>query len=91
MSVAAIQNLAADVLGNIGTHSIRKFAVQTCRMNGCSKDEVDVRGRWKSSTRIQDTYADTTIPYIDGKVATALCKGGPIAYVVKEGSGVTDD
>ena len=45
MSVTEMQNLCQDVLGNIGTHSIRKFAVQTCRMNGCSKDEVDVRGR----------------------------------------------
>ena len=86
-----VQDMAADVLGNIGTHSLRKFAVTSARMSGFSKDEVDVRGRWKSSLRIQDTYADTTIPYIDGKVAAALCKGGPVAYVVKEGSGVTDD
>ena len=89
-----VQNLAADVLGNTGTHSLRKFAAVTyVRMPGFSKDKVDVRvrGRWKSSTRIQDTYADTTIPCIDGKVAAALCKGGPIAYVAKESSGVTDD
>ena len=37
------------------------------------------------------TCTDTAIPYIDGKVAAALCKGGAITSVVKEGSGVTDN
>ena len=90
LSSEALKELA-DIVGNIGTHSLRKFAVTMARMCGCSKDDVDVRGRWKSASRQQDTYAATTIPYIDGKVSAALCHGGPIAYVVKEESGVTDD
>ena len=91
LEATEIEDLAAEVAGNIGTHSLRKFAVTTARSSGCSKDDVDVRGRWKSTSRQQDAYADTTIPYIDGKVAAALCRGGPIAYLVKEESGVTDD
>jgi hypothetical protein len=33
--------------GLLGTHSFRKFASTFCRRNGCSKDEKDLRGRWK--------------------------------------------
>ena len=76
--------------GLMGTHSLRKFAVTVARRNGCSKDDTDHRGRWKSGSRQQDTYADTTIPYVDAKVAAALCKGGPISFLVKEESGITD-
>ena len=50
-----------------------------------------MQGHWKSDKRQQEAYADTTIPYVDGKVAAALCRGGPIAYLPKEGSGVTDE
>ena len=61
-------------------------------MCGCSQDDVDVRGRWKLASRQQDTYVSTTIPYIGGKVASALCHlVGLIAYVVKQESGVTDN
>jgi len=76
--------------GLTGTHSNRKFSVNIARGNGCSKDDTDHRGRWKSDKRQQDTYADTTIPHVDAKVAAALCKGGPVVYLVKEESGVTD-
>lgn len=76
--------------GNIGSHSLRKLAVTIARRMGCSRDEVDDRGRWKGQNRQQDTYNETTIPYVDAKVAAALCKGGPIAYLVKEASGITN-
>ena len=76
--------------GLTGTHSLRKFSVNVARRNGCSKDDTDHRGRWKGDSRQQDTYADTTIPYVDAKVAAALCKGGPIAFVVREELGITD-
>ena len=49
-----------------------------------------MRGRWKNSTRQHDTYADTVIPYVDAKVAAALCKGGVITYQVIKESGITD-
>jgi hypothetical protein len=31
-----------------GTHSFRKFAATHCRNNGASRDDKDLRGRWKS-------------------------------------------
>ena len=39
---------------------------------------------------MHETYADTTIAFVDAKVAAAMCKGGVIAYVVDQMSGVTD-
>ena len=77
--------------GNKGTHSMRKFATTRARGSGCSKDDTDTRARWKGTKRQQDTYADVTIPYVDAKVAAALCTGGPCAYIIREGSGITDD
>ena len=86
-----VQAVAVMVVGLLGTHSLRKYGTTIARGNGCSKDDTDLRGRWKSDKRQQDTYADTTIPYVDGKVAASLCRGGPIAYLPKDGSGVTDE
>jgi hypothetical protein len=54
------------------------------------QDDTDYRGRWKNSRRQHDTYADTDIGWIDAKVASSLCKGGPVAYVVDPLSGVTE-
>ncbi len=85
-----MMELAEDILGGTGTHSLRKFAVNQARVGGCLKDDTDCRGCWKRGTRQQDTYADTAIPYVDGKVASVLYKGGPIVYFVKEDSGIMD-
>ena len=52
--------------------------------------DSDTRGRWKNSRRQHETYADISIPYIDAKVAAALCKGGPITYEVVPESGISD-
>ena len=78
------------VIGELGSHSNRKFGVTAARKSGCSKDDTDFRGRWKNHRHQQDEYADTTIPYVDAKVPGALCKGGPVAYVVKDASGIAD-
>jgi hypothetical protein len=77
--------------GPLGTHSIRKLASTHARKNGCSKDEKDIRGRWKKGQRVSDVYDDIELPFPDAKVAGKLCIGGPCKYVIKEGSGVTDD
>jgi hypothetical protein len=77
--------------GKKGTHSMRKFATTQARGNGCSKDDTDCRARWKGHKRQQDEYADVTIPYVDAKVAAALCKGGACTYMIREGSQITDD
>jgi hypothetical protein len=77
------------VEGPLGTHSVRKFPTTHARRNGCSKDDVDSRGRWRKR-RMVDRYIDVNLPYPDAKVAAALCVGGPCKYVLKEGSGVTE-
>ena len=55
------------------------------------QDDTDYRGCWKNSRRQQDTYTNTTIFYVDAKVAASMCKSGAITYVVDEESGVTDE
>ena len=32
----------------LGSHAIRKFPATRARRSGCSKDDKDIRGRWKS-------------------------------------------
>ena len=86
MNVTEAYDLAADAINNIGTHSLRKFAVATARMCGVSKDKINICRRSTSSARIQDMFADTIILYINGKVAAALCKDRPIAYLCCEGA-----
>ena len=68
----------------IGTHSIRKLPATYARRNGCSKDDVAARGRWKSNKRIMDAYIECLIPFPDVEVASTLCIRGPVKYVAKE-------
>ena len=42
-------DLARRVRGDIGTHSIRKFASTWASENGCTTNEVEIRGRWKGT------------------------------------------
>ena len=79
------------MVGKIGIYSDRKFAVTWRAAAGARKDGVGIRGRCKSIACQQDAYADTTIPYINVKVVTALCHGKPIAYLMKEELGVTKE
>ena len=68
----------------IGSHSICKPPATYARRNGCSKDDMDARGRWKSNERIVDIYIDCLIPFPDAKVASILCIGGPVKYMVRQ-------
>ena len=77
--------------GPIGTHSLRKFPSTHARRNGCSRDDISSRGRWKRSKEQVDTYIDVDLPYPDAKVAAALCIGGACKYVLKENCGIADD
>jgi hypothetical protein len=77
--------------GPLGSHSVRKFASSDCRNKGASKDEKDLRGRWKTTGRVSDVYDDIELPYPDAKVAGLLCIGGPCKYSVLEESNVSDD
>ena len=77
--------------GPIGTLSIRKMTATHARRNGCSKDDVDARGRWKSNKRMVDTYIDCVIPYPDAKVAASLNIGGTVKYTTKTGNNIIDE
>lgn len=77
--------------GELGSHSTRKFAATFARRNGCSRDDVDARGRWKGQRRVVDMYIDSSLPFPDAKVAGSLCIGGPIKYVLRQDSRVSDD
>ena len=78
------ENVQLTSRNPIGTHSIRKLSATYARRNGCSKNDVDARGRWKSNERIVDTNIDCLIKFPDAKVASALYIGGPVKYVVRE-------
>ena len=76
--------------GKFGTHSNRKRAYTKMRRSGISRDWADIRGRWKSRKTASDRYQDTSLPYPDAKAASALCDGGPIKYVVRDGFNISD-
>ena len=75
--------------GRLGTHSLRKYASTYARNSGVSKDDKEVRGRWRSQ-RVSDVYDDMELPYVDMMVCGVLCVGGPCHYVLKANSGVTN-
>lgn len=52
---------------------------------------MDIRARWKSHKRIQDTYADTFLPWPDIKAASVLCMGGICKYKLKAGVNISDN
>ena len=76
---------------NLGTHSLRKFPATMARRKGCTRDDVDHRGRWRSDKRVVDRYIHCELPYPDAKVAAALCGDGAIKYEYKEGTAVNDE
>ena len=73
---------ANERIGLLGSHSIRKFAATHSRRCGITKDEKDIRGRWKNRARVSDAYDDVELPYPDAKVASKLCIGGPCFYLL---------
>ena len=81
LSSEDVTAMGAQALGNVGTHSLRKYGITFARGSGCSKEDVYLRARWKSSKPMQDAYADTTIPYVNCKMAATLCRGRPITYL----------
>ena len=77
--------------GCLGTHSVRKLSSTHARRSGASKDDRDIRGRWKGRARVGDRYDDVELPWPDVKVAQMLCVGGACKYVIKNDSGVSND
>lgn len=80
----------AEVEGKLGMHSVKKYGTTYPRRNGCAKDNVDVRARWKRYKRQQDDYADVTLPWPDLQITAVLCIGGPCKYVLRERCGLSD-
>ena len=82
------QDLAVLLKGPLGVHSLRKFAAQWARKNGCTMDDIEIRGRWKAASggnrRVVGRYIDPEQEYIDTKVCASLCVDGPIWYRLKE-------
>lgn len=81
----AIEHPSFKELGNgkLGTHSFRKGPATYASRCGISKEAIEIRGRWRSSKRIVDTYIDIQRPYPDAQVACCLCgPSGPIKYKI---------
>eukprot|EP00957_Ditylum_brightwellii_P128807 9825481-Ditylum_brightwellii.AAC.1 len=77
--------------GPLGTHFTRKYGMTRCRRNGCHEHESNYHGRFKVQKRVSDHYCDTTLPWVYAKTNVALCVDSACTYVLKEGSGITDD
>jgi hypothetical protein len=74
----------------LGSHSVRKYPATFASANNCLIGEIDIRGRWKRNAgKIVDRYIDVKQDYSDGKVAAALCVGGPVKYDLVDGSGLS--
>ena len=82
--------IASGSSGALGTHSVRKLSSTHARRSGASKDDRDIRGRWKGKTRVGDRYDDVELPWPDIKVAQMLCMGGACKYIIKRDSGVSN-
>jgi Transcriptional activator of glycolytic enzymes len=81
-----------DDTEGVGTHSYRKFPSNYARGCGCTPDEIEIRGRWKSQgQRTVFRYIDVKQLTIDAKVCGVLCVGGPIKYKLKPDVTLTDD
>ena len=48
LSSEDVTAMGAQVLGNVGTHSLRKYGTTFARGSGCSKEDVDLRARWEA-------------------------------------------
>ena len=73
-------------------HSYRKYPSNYARGCGCTPDEIEIRGRWKTQgQRVVFRYIDVKQLTIDAKVAGVLCVGGPIKYKLKQDVNLTDD
>ena len=55
-----------------GLYSIRKIAATRAKKNGCIKDEIEHRFRWKRKQQ-QDTYVSTAVPQAVAYVCVCYC------------------
>jgi hypothetical protein len=83
--------LSNEVRGEIGTHSIHKFASTWAAEHGCNYNKVEIRGRWKGGQngRVVNLYINVKQLPTDGKVASVLCVGQLVKYKLKPNTGIT--
>ena len=75
---------------NTRSHSMRKFGVNLGRGGDATRREIDHCGCWKSRDRQSDTYAKTTIPFVDAKVAKILAVGKSYRVLYCKDSSIND-
>jgi len=77
---------------DIASHSGRKCPAEYATNSGASSNEVEIRGRWKGQKggRVVFRYINVQQLYEDARVASLLCRGGPVRYTIKEGVQITD-
>ena len=85
--------LQQDEGQGVRTHSQRKFPATYAKRQGCTTEEIEIRGRWKQTNgKIVHRYIDVKQEFIDAKVASKLCIGGPVKYSLKKGvEGITHE
>jgi hypothetical protein len=74
----------------LGTHSNRKYASTRASRLGARKDQVNFRGRWIGDTNktiLGRVYISPDDYYTDALVASYLCEGGPIKYMLRPNDG----
>jgi hypothetical protein len=71
----------------LGTHSNRKWASTRAARKGARKEQVELRGRWISDVNnsiVSRHYISPEDYYSDAFVASCLCEGGAIKYILRE-------
>jgi hypothetical protein len=83
----ALNNQTGPDEKGLGTHSNRKWASTRASRKGANKHQVELRGRWisdRNSSIVSRHYISPEDYYSDAFVASALCEGGPVKYMLRE-------
>jgi hypothetical protein len=83
----ALNNETGPDQKGLGTHSNRKWATTRAQRKGARKEQINLRGRWIqdiNSSIVSRHYINPEDYYTDAYVASLLCEGGPIKYMLRE-------
>ena len=70
-------------IGMLGSRSLRKFAATHARHCGVSKNEKDIRGRWKGKGQLSDVYNDNVeLPYPNCKASGGEASNGRTLFLL---------
>ncbi|KAH9150675.1 hypothetical protein AeRB84_006523 [Aphanomyces euteiches] len=77
--------------GNLGTHNIRKGPATYASRNGMSRENIELRGRWRGHKKQVDTYIHIDRPLPDANAASCLCgPSGAVLYSIENTKWCTD-